>query len=413
MPAIRIEATYSVVTPMFCAGTDSKTPEVRLPSFKGILRYWWRALAWSRCGGDLEVVRREEDRLFGSARGGQSRVLMRWASPPEPTPIPVNEVLKVRAGGEVVGDGARYLGYGVMEAFPRKNKRTGQRTAAGQLTRACLAPFDFTVQMRGRDLNEQELTSLRDSLVALGILGGLGAKSRKGFGSLVLQDLRVNGHARWNTPRSMDELRSAIAACRPGPSDGNDGSGSLPEFTALSSGARHVLLSSTGAEPLELLDLVGRELVRFRSWGNHGKVLGDIESERNFRDDHDLMKYPPGGRRAHPRRIAFGLPHNYGKRKQDQVGPADGFDRRASPLFIHIHECGDRPVAVVSFLPARFLPSRPPANGATISVGGQRVSQAPEEELYRSIHDFLDRLLARNSQRPRQEPFTDAVEVRG
>ena len=412
MPAIRIEATYSVVTPLFCAGADSKTPEVRLPSFKGVLRYWWRALAWSRCGGNIEVVRREEDRLFGSVGGGQSRVLMRWASPPESTPIPVNEVLKVRAGGEVVGDGARYLGYGVMEAFPRKNKRTGQRTAAGQLTRACLAPFDFTVQMRGRDLNEQELTSLRDSLVALGILGGLGAKSRKGYGSLVLQDLRVNGQARWSTPRSVDELRSAIAAFRPGPSDDDDGSGSLPEFTALSSGARHVLLSSGSTEPLELLDLVGRELVRFRSWGNHGKVLGDIESERNFRDDHDLMEYPPGGRRTHPRRIAFGLPHNYGKPKHKQVEPADGLDRRASPLFIHIHECGDRPVAVVSFLPARFLPSRPPANGATISVGGQRVSQAPEEELYRPIHDFLDRLLNRNRQRPRREPFTDAVEVR-
>lgn len=412
MPATRIEAAYRVVTPLFSAGADSTRPEVRLPSFKGVLRYWWRALAWSRCRGDLEVVRREEDRLFGSAGGGQSRVLMRWASPPEPTPIPVNEVLKVRAGGEIVGDGARYLGYGVMEAFRRKNKQTGQRTAAGQLTRACLAPFDFTVQMRGRDLNEQELTSLRDSLVALGILGGLGAKSRKGYGSLVLQDLRVNGQARCSTPRSMDELRSAIAAFRPGPSDDDDGSGSLPEFTALSNGARHVLLSSGSTEPLELLDLVGRELIRFRSWGRAGKILGGQDSEKSFQPDHDLMKLDPRQRRNHPRRIAFGLPHNYGKPKHQQVEPADGLDRRASPLFIHIHECGDRPVAIVSFLPARFLPSRPPANRATISVGGQRVSQAPEEELYRPIHDFLDRLLDRNRQRPRREPFTDAVEVR-
>ena len=407
MPAIRIEATYSVVTPLFCAGADWKTPEVRLSSFKGVLRYWWRALAWSRCGGDLEVIRREEGRLFGSAGGGQSRVLMRWASPPEPTPIPVNEVLKVRAGGEVVGDGARYLGYGVMEAFLRKNKRTDQRTAAGQLTRACLARFDFTVQMRGRDLNEQELTSLRDSLVALGILGGLGAKSRKGYGSVVLQDLQVNGQARWSTPRSRDELRSAIATLQPSSDD--DGSESLPEFTALSSGARHVLLSSGSTEPLELLNLVGRELVRFRSWGRAGKILGGQDSEKNFQPDHDLMKLDPRQRRDHPRRIAFGLPHNYGKPKHQQVGPVDG-DRRASPLFIHIHECGDRPVAVVSFLPARFLPSRPPANRATISVGGQPVPQAPEEKLYRPIHDFLDRLLDRNRQR--QEPFTDAVEVR-
>ncbi len=406
MSATGIEATYRVVTPLFCAGADPKRPELRLPSVKGVLRYWWRALAWSRCRGELQVIRREEDRLFGSAGGGQARVLMRLASAPEPVPIPVNEVLKVGAGAGVVGAGARYLGYGVMEAFSRKNKRTGQRTAAGQLTRACLAPFDFTVQMRGPDLDEQELTSLRDSLVALGVLGGMGAKSRKGYGSLVLRDLRVNGQARWNTPRSMDELRSAIAALRSDLAYGP--AGSAAEFTALSNRARHVLLSSAGRRPLELLDLVGRELIRFRSWGRAGKILGGQDSEKNFRDDHDLMKREPRQRDSHPRRIAFGLPHNYGKQRNTQVGPVDGLDRRASPLFIHIHECGDRPVAVLSFLPARFLP----ADRATISVGGSRVRQASEEELYRPIHDFLDRLLDRNPRRPRQEPFTDAVEVR-
>ena len=112
-----------------------------------------------------------------------------------------------------------------------------------------------------------------------------GAKSRKGYGSPVLQDLRVNGQARWSTPRSMDELRSVLAALRPGPSDDDDGSGSLPEFTALSSGARHVLLSSGSTEPLELLNLVGRALIWFRSWGRAGKILGGQDSEKNFRYD--------------------------------------------------------------------------------------------------------------------------------
>lgn len=396
MPATRIEATYRVVTPLFSAGADSTRPEVRLSSIKGVLRYWWRALAWSRCGGDLDVVRREEDRLFGSTGGGQSRVIMRLASVPDPRePVAVGDVLTVsRKGGGVVGDGARYLGYGVMGAFGVK---------AGRLTRACLrAPFDLTVQMRVRGLNEPELTSLGGALVALGTLGGLGAKSRKGYGSVVLESLCMDGEALWSKPRSVDELKNAVAALR---SDHAAGSGSLPEFTALSSGARHVLLSSAKSEALELLDLIGRELVRFRSWGHRGRVLGGIESEKNFRPDHDLMRSASHERRIHPERIAFGLPHNYGKQK---VGPADELDRRASPLFIHVHECGDRPVAVLSFLPARFLP----ADRATISVGGSRVPQASEEKLYRPIDDFLDRLLDRNRQRPRQEPFTDAVEVR-
>ena len=114
-----------------------------------------------------------------------------------------------------------------------------------------------------------------------------------------------------------------------------------------------MLVSSETDEALELLDLVGRELVRYRSWGHNGKILGNqIDSEQQFKDDHDLMKRAPQDRNAHPRRVAFGLPHNYGRGADDQVGPAaSGLDRRASPLFIHMHQCDDTPVAVLSFLP--------------------------------------------------------------
>lgn len=160
-----------------------------------------------------------------------------------------------------------------------------------------------------------------------------------------------------------------------------------------------------------MLDLLGREMVRFRSWGKNGKVLDGITSEKLFKDDHDLMK---GGARAHhPRRVAFGLPHNYGKAREDQVGPADGWDRRASPLFIHIHELPGEALALLSFLPARFLPDPPPnprvPPGPGVSVGGSRVPLAPAAQLYGPIHDFLDRLLNKSQ---RQEPFMTAQEVK-
>ena len=396
MPA-EIEAAYTVITPLFCAGSDPDRPELRLPSLKGVLRYWWRALAWSRYGANLKAIRQQENALFGSAAGGQSRVVMRLTPVADPPKVSIATVLTVSPTNEsVVGEGARYLGYGVMEAFASRNRGT----KAGELTRACLrSPFDFTVQMRGRDLSEQKLKSLTDALIALGTLGGMGAKSRKGYGSPVIRSLRVNGVEQWRAPQSMCDLRDAIATLRR-----DDGVCSLPEYTALSKETRHVLLSSDKKEPIELLDLVGRELVRFRSWGHNGKILGgNIDSERNFRDDHDLMKN--SRRSAHPRRIAFGLPHNYGKPSDLQVGPAH-FDRRASPLFIHIHECGDTPVAVLSFLSARFLPK--PKNELAISVGASMVPQVPEDKLYRPIHEFLNRLL---DQEKRREQFTDAMEL--
>ncbi len=388
-----IEATYRAVTPLFCAGADRARPELRLPSFKGVLRFWWRALAWPRYAGDLTRIRQREDSLFGSV-GGQSRVLMRLErADQEPKTCNRDSVLTAAAGGrEPVGAGARYLGYGVMEAFDSK----GRSKKAGQLTRGCLrTPFEFTVRLRCREVCEVELVLLRDALIALGTLGGMGAKSRKGYGSLALRSLRVGNKRRWSAPEALKDLQAEIGKLRYEQEEED-----LPEYTAFSSRARHVLLYAAGANPLELLDLVGRELVRYRSWGRNGKILEDEDSEKKFRDDHDLMK---GGRPAkHPRRIAFGLPHNYGRR---QVIPRGrNLDRRASPLFIHIHECGGTPVAVLSFLPARFLP-----RGTTISVDHTKVRMAPEQELYRPIHCFLDRLL---DWKRREEPFDEAIEVR-
>lgn len=383
-----IEATYRVVTPMFCAGADLQRAELRLPSFKGVLRFWWRALAWWRLDGNLNAIREQEDWLFGSAGGGQSRLSMHLSVDLAPKAAGVDTVLQV--AGNVVGEGARYLGYGVMQTFGR---------TAGQLIRPCLrAPIDFTIRMRGRNLGDEPLNHLRNALLAVGVLGGMGAKSRKGYGSLAIQSLRVDDVEQWQAPQSVGDLRERVKALQyeAGPSG-------WPEFTALCGKTRHVLVrSANNVGAMELLNLVGREMMQYRSWGHNGQVLGR-RSERRFEDDHDLMKSPH--RNAHPRRIAFGLPHNYSKHARDQVGPHDrNLDRRASPLFIHIHQCGATPVGVMSFLPARFLPNR----RTDISVGGSRVRQTAEADLYRPVHDFLDRLLDRNRC---QEPLT-AEEVK-
>ena len=396
--ATEIDARFLATTPLFSSGADPDRPELRLPSFKGVLRFWWRALAWSRLQGDLKAIQSEEDELFGSAREGQSRLTMRLALSDAPGPVVSGEILKVPDRGGTVGKGARYLGYGVMEAFASRNRGT----AAGQLTRACLAaPFEFTVRMRGRRLTQTQVETLQDALIALGTLGSMGGKNRKGYGSLSLRSLWIDGAEQWSPAATIAELGTAIRKLPRA-----DGPATFPKYTALTPGSRHVLAGSEKREPLELLDLVGRELVRYRSWGRNGKILGNqIDSERRFKDDHDLMNRPSSGRDNYPRRIAFGLPHNYGRRPEDQVGPAgSGLDRRASPLFIHIHQCGETPVAVVSIFPARFLPQ----GGSDINVGGKRVQLENEEQLYQPVHDFLNRLLDCSE---RKEPFTEAMEV--
>ena len=279
-----IDATYRVVTPLFSAGADPLDPELRAPGVKGVLRYWWRALAWSRCGGDLDAVRRQEDRLFGSAAGGRSRVSMHLISSTlDEKKAGVGQVLDVPETKRVVGEGARYLGYGVMEAFASRKKNTKE----GQLTRACLrAPFDFVVRMRGRDLTEADVASLRNALIALGTLGGLGARSRKGYGSTVLQSIRVDGVDRWDAPQSVGALRAVIAGLPCG-----DDKGALPEFTALSSRTRHVLVSSRKKEPLDLLEEISGHVRGQRGgarrqddfWDGMRERLGALEIRENER----------------------------------------------------------------------------------------------------------------------------------
>lgn len=181
----------------------------------------------------------------------------------------------------------------------------------------------------------------------------------------------------------------------------------LPSWSAFSPSARIIIVSpQSKCTPLKLLDTIGREMVRFRSWGRNGKVLGNSDHEKNFEFDHQLMKETSWeNRKSHPQRIVFGLPHNYGKKEQHlEVKPVHE-DRRASPLFIHIHHSDQQsaPIAIVTFLPALFLPEKM----SDIHVGGKNV-QLKKEDLWKPIQQFLDRLL---NPHLRKEPFGDVREV--
>lgn len=401
---VTIEAEYRAVTPVFCSGADRNRPELRAPSFKGVLRFWWRALAWSRLGGDLRKIQREEERVFGGPGTGHSGVVLQVA---------VDESSRLRVAkkgqvleatdGRVVGDGARYLGYGLMEAFASNKKNT----KSGQLLRACyLAPFSFTVRLQCRDkVAEAEVDELARALRAIGLFGGLGARTRRGYGSVMLRELRLDGRQTWRAPDTLTACR--LLAREFMPAEAQPG---LPPFTAFSRQSRMVFVKAGTANALELLDLVGREMVWFRSWGKGGKVLGGEDSLKLFTADHDLMKLPPRQRDRHPQRIAFGLPHNYGKRDEDRVEPAGGPDRRASPLFIHIHECGNGPVAVLAFLPAQFLPGTKICVGSESGKRGERVPREvdlDERQLWKPVTDFLDRFTKHQC----KERFTEIVEV--
>lgn len=62
MQEIKIEC--EVITPMFLSGADGKTAELRPPSIKGAMRFWWRAIKGL---DDINELRKQESEIFGSS----------------------------------------------------------------------------------------------------------------------------------------------------------------------------------------------------------------------------------------------------------------------------------------------------------------------------------------------------------
>ena len=123
MNVTRIEATFRVTTPMFCGGAEKPSPkardraharqgpraELRAASFKGVLRFWWRACAWSHFDihperARLRKIRQEEALLFGSPDTGTSRVRIRLTHDDNLETLQPRSELRIN--GRLAGSGA-------------------------------------------------------------------------------------------------------------------------------------------------------------------------------------------------------------------------------------------------------------------------------------------------------------------
>lgn len=372
-----LHAKFQTVTPAFCAGAKQDKPELKASSVLGALGFWWRALKWAQLApgahDKIKTLRDEETEIFGSTSEVRSFL---------PTLLPDSQGELKNTRKDIIHQsisqksGAVYLGYGVVESFPTK----------GKLTRPCLNPNQsFTLKLRFRkDVDD----SICDALKLLGLLGGIGSRSRKGYGSLTLKELRIGDNPGdkpvWTRPTSFEALAKELntilshsAACT-----------EQPPFSAFSSHARIDYLKQ-GNDAIELLDFLGNAMQRYRSAGFHGKVNGK-PSERNFQDDHDWCKNPSGFRKGfHPERVIFGLPHNSfnrderdKKKAKPSCVPAE-HTRRASPLIFHVHEFEPgRYCALSTLLESDFLPSGEKIKADQIEV--------PQKAEYCHLHHFLD-----------------------
>jgi CRISPR-associated protein Cmr1 len=386
----QLEAKFQIVTPMFLGGANQDTSDgIRPPSIKGALRFWWRALNWGvfrskepekSSDGDANALRnlhKKESQLFGSTAneqcGGQGSFLLTVKQKHGTLSETEGKSVHPQFSRELKDAPARYLGYGLMEAFssPKNNKE------AGNLFRGCINENQhFTVRLISR--GEIDPT-IQNALIVMGLLGGLGSRSRHGMGSIALLTLHRNNKEIWTAPQTQDEyeaeLQRLMKTCHLISGE--------PPFSAFSKQSR-VDFALAANTPYDVLNLFGKAMLMYRSWGKNGKVLGS-EHEKRFQDDHDWFKEEKTFRKNnpdfHPKRVVFGLPHNYHKHPKHHVSP-EKQERRSSPLLFHVHPVGEQYIGTCVFLKSQFLPDK-----EKIKAGDKVV---PAKIDWKIITDFLD-----------------------
>lgn len=340
-----LKACYKVSSPLIAGGHEplQKGDSVRPPAIKGALRFWWRALNWSPIrrlhANDkdaLKALHREESDLFGSAAGQtgkQAKVLLRLMGVLDCEEFPASKKL---------GQGLAYL---LGQGMHHRTEGTKRPGLSGDVIVKCV--------WREGTLTEQQISSIQQALLALGLLGGIGARARKGFGSLSIQHLTLDGNE-LPCPQTPEQLRHWLqgmsAKCD------ND---LLPPFTAWSSKTRFWALPLNSNMPMPLLEEYGKQMMTYRL--SDKSAIGGANGLGLFKNDaRELRQLIEGGSpKSAPRRAVFGLPNNVffiDNGQTADVSP-EKHERRASPLLAHLHEFPDgKRQMITTLLPAVFLP---------------------------------------------------------
>jgi len=144
------------ITPLFLTGADPRgEPELRATSIRGALRFWLRALLGGVIGDkDLDALRKAESAVFGSTDTGASPVV-------------------VRVAGNVKHASYRPLLHNPQKTFTFSGIKPGET-------------FSLEVVPRRPYESVSPIVILTTALWLL--LGGVGKRSRRGFGTLQLQN---------------------------------------------------------------------------------------------------------------------------------------------------------------------------------------------------------------------------------
>ena len=370
-----LHVALETVTPLFLGGAEPDTrAEIRPPSLKGALRFWYRAL-----DGNFRSDELGESAAFGSTGVGQAPILLRLNNQVVGTePWRPSEPIDAQDSQEGI-NGAVYLGYSLTLGHNDRRAIPAGRT------------LSLTATAHPRATAAEQRAWLA-AFWCLTHFGGLGARVRRGLGSLRLA--RFDG---WPEASAL------------GPPSGTNPDAWIAELVQGLTTLRHwyphcphvdhpifdhqvrVLLLRQGHDRWEhALAAAGAILQRYRLRRNPDH--DDIEAylfPQNMAPGQQLMRAPE--------RAAFGLPltfrftrevHGQDDRRTVTF-EGEEHDRQPSPLWIRIAKIGSQYHPLFVLLNSPFL--EPGVRLKLHSRPGSVPFSRPARDI---LNDFLDHAVA-------------------
>jgi CRISPR-associated protein Cmr1 len=202
------DVTFNVraLTPIFIAGADQTQAELRAPSFRGLMRYWQRALVGGLTGTDtegLKKVKKAETELFGATDTGSAISIRITTISGEAREF--TERISVRVGDTWQATGRGYLLWSLAKSGrPEKGNVKPARWFFPPGTR-------FQVTLSTHSGQSAKLEQAVAAFWLLTHLGGIGSRSRRTAGSLAAQvEKNSSTDFPFETPANSAALKQQI-----------------------------------------------------------------------------------------------------------------------------------------------------------------------------------------------------------
>jgi CRISPR-associated protein Cmr1 len=160
---------------MFLSGADRQTPELRPPSIKGALRFWWRAMNGhlvNTANGGIPNLLKEDEKLFGGVNeGGKSSVLVR-----------VSMIQEKSFFGKDIDLSKKGLAYLFYILVHQQREREGYNASSNDSDKT---KFKIT-------LSSQCVDDLKKGVASFWLftfLGGIGTRARRGAGAIAVTEV--------------------------------------------------------------------------------------------------------------------------------------------------------------------------------------------------------------------------------